>query len=70
MEYVTENKAYGFMPAWKKQYFYRIEYADGRKYRHYNLDDIVEKFRSEEDAVKLYAYTKDLFPTTTLIMWK
>ena len=51
-----------------KSLFYKVLLKDGRYYRDYKYERSRALFEAE--GVKLYGYTKNLFPITILLDWK
>lgn len=47
---------------------YCVVLRNGKKWRTYRITDAKRTFI--EDGIKLYIYTKTLFPITLLIAWK
>ncbi len=52
----------------ESNYLYYIIDNRGKKIRYYLYEKALKDF--DDFGIKLYMYTKDLFPTTALIKWK
>lgn len=51
-----------------KSLYYKVTFKNGTFWKTYRIEEAKERFIN--DGVRLYAYTKNLFPTTILIAWK
>lgn len=51
-----------------KEYIYEVILEDGRSYYHYRMEDAYRVYL--EEGVRMYAETKDLFPTKALLYSK